>query len=209
MPTSTARTARQTAVRDQVLAGVAELLTGGAPLTYANVAEASGVPERTVYRHFPSREELMTAVVGWINERAGTDRPTTGAEAREVIRHQFGRVDEVAPVVRTLLVSPEGLVARLHDNEDRRAAALALVDHEAPGLDPVPRLQVAATVQLLTSAAAWQSLRDYWDMDGAAAAATVATTLDLLLDGARRHAGSEEDRRGGTTLAAPGGGAAR
>ena len=69
-------------VRDRVLAGVAELLAEGRDLTYANVAAASAVAERTVYRHFPARQDLMTAVVEWVNQRAGTQRATTGEDAR-------------------------------------------------------------------------------------------------------------------------------
>jgi len=47
---------------------------------------------------------------------------------------------------------------------------------------------VAAIVQLLTAAATWQTLRDYWDMDGAEAAETSALAIALVLDGARAAA---------------------
>ena len=105
-----------------------------------------------------------------------------------MVRHQFTTFDEVAPVVRALLLAPEGLAARLHDNDGRRAAALAVVEHDAPGLDATTRRRAAAAVQMLTSAAAWQTLRDYWDMDGAEAAETVAVALSMLLEGARQEA---------------------
>ena len=68
------REARQAVVRDRVLDGVAELLADGQDLTYAKVAAAAGVPERTVYRYFPTRQDLMTAVVAWVNERTGKPR---------------------------------------------------------------------------------------------------------------------------------------
>ena len=42
-------------------------------------------------------------------------------------------------------------------------------------------------IQLLTSAAAWQTLRDFWEMDGNEAAEAVAVAIDLLLAGARTH----------------------
>ena len=68
------REARQAVVHDRVLDGVAELLAQGEDLTYAKVASAAGVPERTVYRYFPTRQDLMTAVVAWVNERTGRPR---------------------------------------------------------------------------------------------------------------------------------------
>ena len=80
-------------------------------------------------------------------------------------------------------MAPEGLAARLDGNEDRQAAAIALVDHEAPSLDDATTRRIAAVVQLLTSAAAWQTLRDYWDMDGDEAAEAVAVTLTMLFAG--------------------------
>ena len=160
-------------MRDRVLDGVADLLAQGQDLTYAKVAAAADVPERTVYRYFPTRQDLMTAVVAG-QRRTGRPRGTTRDEAIELVRQLFPIFDELAPIVRELM-APEGLAARLDDNDERRAAARAVVDHEAPGLDDDTARRLAAVVQVLTSAATWQTLRDYWDMDGAEAAETVAS----------------------------------
>ena len=46
-------------------------------------------------------------------------------------------------------------------------------------------------MQLLTTAATWNTLRDYWDMDGAEAAETAALAVELLLDGARARAATD------------------
>jgi AcrR family transcriptional regulator len=179
--------ARQAVVRERVLAGVAEVLAAGHDLTFARVAGAAGVPERTVYRHFPTRQDLLTAVVEWVNQRTGAQRATTGDEAAELVRRVFPTFDQMAPVIRELLTAAEGLPARLADNDERRRAALAVVRHDAEGLDPATARRVAAVIQLLTSAAAWQTLRDFWEMDGTEAAEAVAVAIDLLLAGARTH----------------------
>jgi AcrR family transcriptional regulator len=177
--------ARSAVVRERVLEGVAELLAAGDALTFGKVAKAADVPERTVYRHFPTREALLTAVYDWANRRIGFDgeRPADRQEAAALVRRVFPSFDEMAPIIRELPIAPEGLAARLSDNDRRRQAALAVVGHEAPGLDPTRSRRVAAIVQLLTAASTWQTLRDYWDMDGAEAAETAA--LELVLDGAR------------------------
>jgi AcrR family transcriptional regulator len=177
-------------VRDRVLEGVAEVLGAGDDLTFAKVARAAGVPERTVYRHFPTREALLTAVFDWANRRIGFDgeRPADGRQAAALVRRVFPAFDELAPIIRELLIAPEGQLARLSDNERRQQAALAVVDHEAPGLDPTDRRRVAAVVQLLTAAATWQTLRDYWGMDGAEAGEAAALALELVLGAARTHA---------------------
>ena len=180
-------------MRDRVIEGVAEVLGAGDDLTFARVATAAGVPERTVYRHFPTREALLTAVFEWANRRIGFDgrRPSTGDDTVELVRRVFPSFDEIAPVIRELLIAPEGLPARLSDNAERQRAAAAVVRHEAPGLDDATTRRVAAAVQLLTTAAAWQTLRDYWDMDGGESAETAALAVELVLEAARARAGRQ------------------
>lgn len=196
MPAESLQDARVALVRERVLEGVAELLMAGEDLTFAKVARAAAVPERTVYRHFANREALLTAVYEWANRRIGFDgdRPTDATGTAALVRRVFPAFDEIAPVMRELLVAPEGLPARLSDNDRRRSAARAVVDAEAPGLGPVEAHRVAAVAQLLTSAATWQALRDYWGMDGAEAAEAAALALDLLVDGARARAARAPDR---------------
>jgi AcrR family transcriptional regulator len=177
-------------VRRRMLEGVSAVLKRGEPLTYAAVAQAAGVAERTLYRHFPKREALLAAVFAWANERIGFrgQYPADQAELTELVRRAFPGFDALAPVIEELLLTPEGRQARLASRTERQHATLALVRQEAPGLDRSSERRVAAVLQLLTSAATWQSLRDYWDMDGEQAAETAALALELLLSGARARA---------------------
>lgn len=179
--------ARSALVRERVLEGVAELLAAGEDLTFAKVARAAGVPERTVYRHFATREALLAAVFHWANRRIGFegDLPADADSAVRLVRQVFPGFDEIAPVIRELLIAPEGLAARLSENDRRRRASVAMIRKEAPGLDRATTRRVAATVQLLTAAATWQTLRDYWDMDGEEAAETAALAIELVVDAAR------------------------
>jgi AcrR family transcriptional regulator len=191
MPSTTSlREARAAVVRERVLEGVATVLAAGDDLTFAKVAKAAQVPERTVYRHFPTREALLAEVFHWTNRRIGFDGelPTDRDGVVALVRRVFPGFDQMALVIQELLVAPEGLLARLSNKDDRQDAMLAVVSSEAPGLDPVSARRVAAAVQLLTAAATWQTLRDYWDMDGDEAAETATLTLDLLLDGALERA---------------------
>ena len=172
MPTDSVLDAQAELVRSRVLEGVAQLLSEGEELTFARVATAAGVSERTVYRHFANRDALMAAVYSWANDRigfAGTP-PTTAADMTAMVRQVFPGFDAVAPVVDELLTSAEGRRARLADLDARRRAATAVVADAAPTLDATTQRQVAAVVQVLGSAAVWQALRDFWDMDGAEAA---------------------------------------
>jgi AcrR family transcriptional regulator len=187
MPALSLQQARVELVRERVLGGVAALLAAGEDLTFAKVASAAAVPERTVYRHFPTREALLSAVFDWANRRIGFDGylPTDRSQTLALVRRAFPGFDEIAPVIRELLVAPEGSLARLSNKHERQEAAMAVVRSEAPALDPASARRIAAAVQLLTAAATWQTLRDYWDMDGEEAGETAALAVELLLDSAR------------------------
>ena len=129
-------------VRTRVLEGVADLLAAGDDLTFAKVAAAAGVPERTVYRHFPTRVALLTAVFDWANERIGFrgTLPTDADGLVELVRRVFPGFDELAPVVRELLIAPEGRFVRLADKPDRQRAAAAVVRQATcPGSTARPR----------------------------------------------------------------------
>ena len=190
MKAATLSDARQELVRGRVLEGVAAVLGRGIDLTYANVAAAAAVPERTLYRHFPTREALLNAVFHWANERIGFrgELPRDEAALAALVRRVFPGFDALAPVIRELLIAPEGRLARLASKAQRQQASLELVRREVDGLDRASARRLAALLQLLTAAATWQTLRDYWDMTGEEAAESAALAIELLLAGARAKA---------------------
>ena len=188
--------ARAELVQQRVLAAVFALLEANEPLTFSNVARASGVPERTCYRYFPTREALLAAVLEAASARLNVRRATDLSEFVELVRRLFRGFDEMAPVIRELLLSPEGRTARTAGNAERQRAAIALVAREAPDLDARSKRRVAAALQVLSSAPAWQAFSEYWGFDGAEAAEASSLAAELLLRGAQvRHRKAPHDSR--------------
>lgn len=179
--------ARAELVKNRAIQGVRQVLDAGEPLTFASVAAAAGIPERTLYRHFPTREALLSGLFDWANRELGLagDRATDAASHAAQVRRAFPGFDAMAPVVRELLSAPEGRQARAAHDRERRRAALSLVERECAGLDAATTRRIAAVMQLLTSAAAWQALRDPWGMDGAEAAEASVLAAELMLEAAR------------------------
>jgi AcrR family transcriptional regulator len=177
------RDAQSEVVRDRVLEAVCELLGAGEDITFTRVAAAAEVPERTLYRHFPNRQALISALFEHVNQRIGFngDLPTSHAAMTAMVRRVFPGFDTIAPVIDELLSSPEGRHARLAGIDERRAAALHIVTTARPHLDPTRARQVAAIVQVLGTAAVWRALRDFWGLDGEHAATAVTTAIDALL----------------------------
>jgi AcrR family transcriptional regulator len=152
--TATLPDARSNLVRERVLDGVFEVLAAGDDLTFAKVAKAAGVPERTIYRHFPSKEALHAAIWTWANERMGFTGPFPTDEARDVtlVRRVHPGFERLAPVIRELLASKDGLEVRLTANDQRRQSALTAVAAAAPGLGATDEIRVAEAVPSDTGA---------------------------------------------------------
>jgi AcrR family transcriptional regulator len=183
MPVRTLRDARTDLLRERVLDATCDLIRVGDEVTFAKVATAADVPERTVYRHFPNRQALISALFAHVNQRIGFggQLPTTQVQMTAMVQQVFPGFDMVAPIVDELLSSPEGRRARLESIEQRRTAARAVVADARPDLDNDAARDIAAVVQVLGSAAVWRALRDFWDLDGAQAATAVTTAIDALL----------------------------
>jgi AcrR family transcriptional regulator len=182
------REAQAAATSERILAAVGAVLERGEEPTYALVAKEAGCQERTVYRHFPTREDLAAAFWDWQYSLVGPRDWSLGSEADllALIDRSFRTFDEHPELIKAMLHTRHGRTARLTENDQRRAMAQRCVDEAVPGLDPSRRRQAAAATQLLFSAATWEVLRDYWDMDGERAAETASLALAAMFEGLRR-----------------------
>src|SRR5919106_5897804 len=154
------REAQTAATSQRILEAVGVVLARGDEPTYALVAQAAGCKERTVYRHFPTKEDLAAAFWDWQYTILGPRDWSLGTEAELValINRSFRAFDEHPALVKAMLHTRHGSAARLSENDQRRAMAERCVDDAIPGLDPDRLRQAAAATQLLFSAAAWEVL---------------------------------------------------
>jgi AcrR family transcriptional regulator len=182
------RGAQAAATRERILEAVGTLLDKGEEPTFSLIATEAGCEQRTVYRHFPNKDELAAAFWTWQARLLGPEEgePSTEDELLARVKAAFAGFDAHERHIRAMLHTEHGRAARLSDNERRRATFLRVLDDAVPGLDPARRLHAAATLQLLLSAASWESLRDYWGLEGDAAVAAVQQAIVALLEGLRR-----------------------
>lgn len=181
------REAQASATRMKILDAMVDVIESGAEPTYANLAEAAGVQERTVYRHFRTRDDLYAAF--WDHSHA--TRFGVGFDAvdlsslKVLVRDNFTAFDANAALTHVMLHSKQGLAMRLAPNADRRDMFERVVAAEAPHLDDARRRRTAAAAQVLYSAMSWEYLREYWQMDADEATLTVQSALDALIAAAR------------------------
>ena len=85
------RQAQSAATSQRILEAVREVLERGDEPTYALVAEAAGCQERTVYRHFPTREHLAAAFWDWQYSILGPRDWTAQHRSGAARPHRTGR----------------------------------------------------------------------------------------------------------------------
>lgn len=185
------RDAQKEETRRRILDAAGSLLADGklGSLSFASVARAAGVQERTVYRHFPSKDDLLEALWSWMDPRIGFKSfPQNADELIAFPKRVFPAFDDNASLMRALWTSEQGREFRLRVNAQRQKAMRTSVAEAVDGLPAKEAAAVTAVAQLLYSGAAWLTMKDYWGFSGEQAGEASSLALGLLLEGARRRA---------------------
>ena len=184
------RVSQAAATRERIVAACVAVMRRGADLTYASVAAEAGVQERTVYRHFPTKEDLEAALWDWIIGRlthadfaAGEGAAGRGDAGvlRRVRRRRVPHPGD-APLAPGPGRAPQPAAGAARDVRGLRR-------QRGPGLPPQVRDRAAAVLQVLYSAASWDLLRSLRDMDADQAADAIELGIRSFLGGLRLQDG--------------------
>jgi AcrR family transcriptional regulator len=178
---------------DLILAAVATILRSSdiSAVTIAEVARVAEVTERTVYRHFATREDLLRAFWKETLQRLSgdlLDNPESVEGMQELTRRLFTMFDAEEGVMRAISASPEGRAFRRGPNEARLAKIKGFLDPLLQGLPERERQDIAAAVFALCSVPVWQHMRDYVGFDGRRAGEATASAIGLIVEAGRRRA---------------------
>jgi AcrR family transcriptional regulator len=185
--------------RRRILEAVARLLTDSpeAALSFDAIARQAGVERRTVFRHFTNKEGLLDAFWTWINAEAGVRNfPQAERDLSELPPVTFAGFDRIEGLVRASLSSAAGRELRLRQNAARRAGIEKATADATAGATPERATQLRAVVQLLYSAAAWQSMKDYWGLSGKEAGEASVWAIETLLAAVRRETNGRQKSSG-------------
>lgn len=179
------RAEQAAATKDRIVDAVVELLQDGdaGAIAMQPVADLAGVSVRTVYRAFPTKDELLDGVLEALVRRfeaiAG-DPPTTADELRASIGPAVRATYELEPLYRALFATQAGREShRRSAGERRRMVEQAFADDLA-GLTEEQAQQYAALVHLVTSSRGVLFLKDYTGLDAEAATAAVSWAMAAL-----------------------------
>ncbi|HEY8994302.1 MAG TPA: TetR/AcrR family transcriptional regulator [Lacunisphaera sp.] len=177
------RRAQADATRDRILAALADLVAEGGEgnVNFDVLAKRSGIERRTVFRHFPNREELLHAFWLWINQRVTPQTlPERFNDFLTLPAVTFAGFDENHGIISASLHSPWGRQMRLAALPLRREKFRQAISEGLGDVAAAERRSLEVIAHLLYSASAWETLRDYCGMNGREAGETVAWAMKTL-----------------------------
>jgi TetR/AcrR family transcriptional regulator, cholesterol catabolism regulator len=176
--------------RDLILRTVAEMLDEGesSDLVVPEVARRAGVSLRTVYRHFPSREELIAAAGEWI----GVNVLDAGfAETLEAIVPEYAenaaRWDEHPNLVQAMAFSRGANSLRSVRRQQRLEKIREALREVTDGLSEAEATRAFAVFAYLDNMLAWVTMREEAGLDGKEVGAAVAWAMQVLIEDLRRR----------------------
>jgi hypothetical protein len=195
------RDAHKDLTRERILEAAIECLNDEdlEQLTVEAVAAKAGVTKRTIYRHFATREDMLTACWPLMQKMVGLpgtgNFENTAAGLMAMPMKLFPNFDKQPGIVRASAYSRAGRELRISVNERRKASFLKAAKEARPDLDEAGALRLAATIQLLCSAFAWSVMRDFWGLRGDQSGQAVTDALNVLLGPDRQPADPPSSKR--------------
>jgi AcrR family transcriptional regulator len=178
------------ATREQILASVRTMLEQDphSSLGFDELASVSGVNRRTIFRHISTKEALLEAFWADINASLGVRFwPEREEDLTGLPPVLFASLDKIEGIVRASHASGAGREMRLQANPERQRAFRRSLAQVTAEMDPKMARRLEALVQLLFSATAWQTMRDYWGLSGREAGEAAAWAIGALIDTARHQ----------------------
>jgi AcrR family transcriptional regulator len=181
------------ATRERILSAVADLVERGEleELTVPAVAEASGVSLRTIYRYYPTREDLMEAAGRWIgDELLKHPYPRDLDEVADLFEAGCRDFDERPGLARALALSQLGQRVRGYRRRERLEAIGRALREEVGGVDEQELRHAEAVLAYLHNIVAYTVLREECGMSGEEIGRAIAWAIRTLVEDLRR-----KDRR--------------
>jgi AcrR family transcriptional regulator len=176
--------------RERILGAVADLLEAGRAdeLTVPAVAEASGVSLRTIYRYYPTREELLEAAGRWIgDELLRHPYPSDLDEVADRYQEGAKDFDQRPGLVRALAFSQLGQHVRGYRRRERLEAIGRALRQELTNLGESELRQAEAVLAYLHNMLAYTTLREETGLSGDEIGEAIGWAIRTLIADLRKR----------------------
>ena len=173
--------------RDHIVTAAKNLLLDAPtePFSHERVAQAAGIGARTVYRHFPTRADLMQALWEKVRDETRTRFPNTEDEVVAFARTQFNEFNEREALVRASNAFPAAGELRARGSLEGRPAFRRSLAAITKNLSEWEQRRLVAVCLAIYSAPFWLLLRDRGELSGAEPGDAAAWALAALLRAAK------------------------
>jgi len=181
---SAGATARQReATRQSILdAALAQLLKQPtATFSHETLATAAGVAPRTVYRHFPTKQDLTMGLWQRLREEHGTQWPTSERDIVPALRRTCRQFADLEPLTRAAVAASSSTGYPTHGSAEGRTAFRASLATRRAGLPAREADRLVANCLAIYSAPYWLMLRDRGQLSATEAEAAAVTAMQALL----------------------------
>ena len=190
-PATTLREQHAELTRELILRALAELLQNerAGEFSMADVARKAGVSLRTVYRHFPTREELLAAATDWIDARIFGDVPfdETVDDLPKLFRYACEQWEQYPRLAHAMARSQAGQSARSDRRVERLARihrALSDVTNELPDEE---KRKAVAVLGYLENVLAWVTMREATGLESGEVEEAIEWAMRTLIEDLRRR----------------------
>lgn len=183
------------ATRHRIVMACVDLLATQNPaaLSMPAVAERAEVSVRTVYRYFPTKEELVAAASEQTAEpgRAILGQPIELENFREILAASWSVLSENRSLLIAAQRTPEGVAARRERAKARRKELAGAMRRAGMELEPATEERLVDLLGLVTGSMAMFELTDMMGHDLDEAIEMAAWAVDALIAHARRTKGDD------------------
>ena len=172
---------------ERIVASTADLVrnSGNAEFSMPDVAEASGVALRTVYRYFPTRQDLVDALATVADQATGS-LPRGLDEIGPWLAEAWHNLLAEEALLRAQHLGPAGAAIRKSRASQHRALTEHLVQKVAPELAPEELADIVDVAMLVSSSTAMFEYLDVLDVSAERGARLAGKTIGALIAAANQ-----------------------
>lgn len=172
---------------------------GATEFNIPRLAEAAGISIRTVYRYFPTKDDLLEAFAVWLDAQVGSVEPPADIESLLAAPEEvFPAFDEREALIRSQWVTVHGRTVREAGRKHRLVAYQKAMAEVTPNLPADEARRYLALIAYLFSSRTWQTLKDEWGMSGEESGKATSWALRVLVEDVRRRNKEALERRKAT-----------
>jgi AcrR family transcriptional regulator len=175
--------------RKAIIDAASEMVFGTADpseITMQNIADTAGVSHRTLYRHFPSRRDLVNAIGAAYDERLEDERTVQVRESFDAWTSSSAGIAEFGALTERDLL--RGAIVALTGGDwrtDRDDAYWKLFRDEFPNLDEQTAREDFAVLRSILWTLNTVFMRQRFDLNPGEVASGIDRAVAVLLDGIR------------------------